>query len=135
MRLVGPRPEDPHFVEMFEREYEEILSVAPGITGRTQLIHFGDGTKLDDVEDPLVHYAEQIMPGKLEEDAEYVRRHSLWMDLLIVGQTVLLPLRVLADGVARFTMGRRGRLVPYLTTAAIAALVLVTFIAAGGAAR
>ncbi len=135
MRLVGPRPEDPKFVEMFDREYEEILSVAPGITGRTQLIHFGDGTALDGVDDPLAHYAEQIMPGKLEEDAEYVRRHSLWNDLLIVGRTVLLPLKLALDGLVSFTMGGRTRMVPYLTTAAIAAIVLVTFIAAGGAAR
>src|SRR5205807_3035693 len=37
MRLVGPRPELEFFVEQFAPEYEEILSVTPGITGAAQL--------------------------------------------------------------------------------------------------
>ena len=62
MRLVGPRPEDPEFVELFSREYEEILSVPPGITGSTQLVHFADGIELD-VDDPAGHYADEILPA------------------------------------------------------------------------
>src|SRR3954471_7400816 len=30
MRVVGPRPEDPEFVSQHQREYDEILKVAPG---------------------------------------------------------------------------------------------------------
>jgi lipopolysaccharide/colanic/teichoic acid biosynthesis glycosyltransferase len=134
MRVVGPRPEDPGFVEMFSREYEEILSVPPGIMGRTQLIHFADAATLDP-DDPLAHYAEQILPRKLELDADYVRRRSLWADLLIVGQTVLLPWRVATDGLTRFITGRRAQVVPYLATAAIAVVVLAAYIAAAGPAR
>ena len=32
MSLVGPRPEVPQYVEMFRKDYEQILSVRPGIT-------------------------------------------------------------------------------------------------------
>src|SRR5262245_51475483 len=32
MTLVGPRPEVPRYVELFRRDYEEILRVRPGIT-------------------------------------------------------------------------------------------------------
>jgi lipopolysaccharide/colanic/teichoic acid biosynthesis glycosyltransferase len=134
MRIVGPRPEDEAFVQMYSHEYEEILSVPPGIMGRAQLIHFADAATLDP-NDPLAHYAEQILPGKLKLDAGYVRNRSLGADLSIIGQTVLLPLRVAIDGVVRFMMGRRAEAVPYLTTAAIAVIVLATYIAAGGSAR
>src|SRR5262245_18684212 len=87
MRLVGPRPEDPEFGRMFAREYEEILTVPPGITGPTQIIHFRDGTELD-VDDPLAYYAEQILPAKLEKDAGYVCNRTLWLDLRIIGETL-----------------------------------------------
>ena len=33
MSLVGPRPEDPEFVERFRDDYAEILRAKPGITG------------------------------------------------------------------------------------------------------
>jgi len=131
MRLVGPRPEDPDFVRMFAHEYEEILSVPPGITGRTQLIYFGESASLDTA-DPLAHYAEQILPRKLELDAEYVRNRSLWLDLLIIGETLLLPLRLAADRVARAALGNH----PHgAVMIAGAVLLLVAFAVAGGSAR
>ena len=37
MSLVGPRPEVPRYVEMFRKDYEEILRVRPGITDPASL--------------------------------------------------------------------------------------------------
>ena len=131
MRLVGPRPEDPHFVDMFEREYEEILSVPPGITGKTQLIHFAERHDLD-VEDPIAHYAEQILPGKLKLDTEYVRERTAWLDLRIVAGTVLLPIRLAAAACLRSTTRHSDQVVVLV---ALVGLVLIAFTAAGGPAR
>lgn len=93
MRVVGPRPEDPEFVSRHEKEYREILKVAPGLTGPTQLVHFLDDL---DTSNPLAHY-ETILPGKLALDIRYVHSQSFLGDLAILGRTLLLPLRVIAD--------------------------------------
>src|ERR1044071_5821776 len=37
MSLVGPRPELPRYVELFRRDYEDILKVKPGLTDLASL--------------------------------------------------------------------------------------------------
>ncbi len=37
MSLVGPRPEVPRYVELFRKDYEEILQIRPGITDLASL--------------------------------------------------------------------------------------------------
>lgn len=131
MRLVGPRPEDPEFVSRFRGEYEEILSVPPGVTGKTQLVHFADGHDLD-VDDPTAYYMEQILPAKLKLDAEYVRERSAWRDLKIVTRTVLLPFRLAATACWASVVRHSGQAA---ILAALVGLVIVAFTAAGGPAR
>jgi lipopolysaccharide/colanic/teichoic acid biosynthesis glycosyltransferase len=93
MRVVGPRPEDPEFVRQHEREYQEILQVAPGLTGLTQLVHFLDDL---DTHNPLAHY-ETILPGKISLDVRYARTHNFRGDVVILARTLLLPFRLIAD--------------------------------------
>ena len=93
MRVIGPRPEDPDFVSRHQQEYDEILKVAPGITGLTQLVHFLDDL---DTHNPLAHY-ETILPGKLSLDVHYVRTQSVIGDLMILLRTLLIPFRLIAD--------------------------------------
>jgi lipopolysaccharide/colanic/teichoic acid biosynthesis glycosyltransferase len=134
MRLVGPRPEVPEFVDMYHRQYERILSVPPGMTGHTQLIHFADGDQLD-TDDPLAHYAEKILPGKLQHDIDYVRERSVGGDLLIIVQTVVLPFRVAATRAASALLGHRPHAAKYAATLAAACCLLLAYIGAGGAPR
>ena len=134
MRLVGPRPEVPEFVEMYRRQYDRILSVPPGITGRTQLIHFADGDHLD-ADDPLAHYAEKILPGKLQHDIDYVHAHSLGGDLIIIAETVLLPFRVAAERATDALVGHRPHAAKYAAALTAAFCLLLAYIAAGGPAR
>jgi lipopolysaccharide/colanic/teichoic acid biosynthesis glycosyltransferase len=93
MRVVGPRPEDADFVGRHKRDYDEILQVAPGITGPTQLVHFLDDL---DTHNPLAHY-ETILPEKISLDVRYARTHSFWGDFVILARTLLLPFRLIAD--------------------------------------
>jgi lipopolysaccharide/colanic/teichoic acid biosynthesis glycosyltransferase len=93
MRIIGPRPEDPDFVRRHEKDYREILKVAPGITGPTQLVHFLDDL---DTNNPLAHY-EAILPGKISLDVRYAQTHNFWGDLVILARTCLLPFRLIAD--------------------------------------
>jgi exopolysaccharide biosynthesis polyprenyl glycosylphosphotransferase len=76
MSIVGPRPERPEFVEMFERSvdrYEDRHRVKAGITGWAQVHGLRGKTSLAD---------------RIEWDNYYIENWSLWLDLKILVMTV-----------------------------------------------
>jgi lipopolysaccharide/colanic/teichoic acid biosynthesis glycosyltransferase len=87
MSLVGPRPEDPGFVELHRDAYDAILDVRPGITGLSQLA-FAKESEILDPSDRVKHYMEGILPQKILIDQLYARRRSLGMDLRILVWTL-----------------------------------------------
>jgi lipopolysaccharide/colanic/teichoic acid biosynthesis glycosyltransferase len=104
MRLVGPRPEDPRFVDFSIPLHREVFTAAPGIAGLTQLIYHDEARMLDDATDPDTHYRDKILPGKLAIDTAYLRNRSAKLDLWILvntplallGREIHLPARVQA---------------------------------------
>jgi lipopolysaccharide/colanic/teichoic acid biosynthesis glycosyltransferase len=91
MSLVGPRPEDPSFVELERDRYRQILSVRPGITGLSQLA-FARESEILNPEDRVGHYLTAIFPQKLRLDAFYASHRSTRMDLSILAWTALTVL-------------------------------------------
>ncbi len=83
MSLVGPRPEDPEFVDMMQAEYQTILKVRPGVTGYSQ-IAFAEESNILDPEDPLNHYIVRLFPQKLALDKMYATERSLILNLRIL---------------------------------------------------
>jgi sugar transferase (PEP-CTERM system associated) len=82
MSFVGPRPERPHFVAMLQERipyYTQRLSVKPGITGWAQ-IRYAYGSTVEDA------------AQKLEYDLYYVKNTSIFLDLLILFNTVQVVL-------------------------------------------
>jgi lipopolysaccharide/colanic/teichoic acid biosynthesis glycosyltransferase len=82
MSIVGPRPERPHFVGELGRVlplYRARNAVKPGLTGWAQVRYRYGNT----VEDARI---------KLEYDLYYVKHASLYLDLLILLQTVRVVL-------------------------------------------
>jgi exopolysaccharide biosynthesis polyprenyl glycosylphosphotransferase len=78
MSLVGPRPERPHFVELFERtvpHYADRHRVKPGITGWAQIHGLRGKTSLTD---------------RVEWDNYYVENWSIWLDLKIMLTTLFV---------------------------------------------
>lgn len=78
MSFVGPRPERPFFVRQLVQEipfYAARHSVKPGITGWAQ-VRYPYGASLQDASQ------------KLQFDLYYVKNHSLFLDLLILVETV-----------------------------------------------
>jgi exopolysaccharide biosynthesis polyprenyl glycosylphosphotransferase len=76
MSIVGPRPERPEFVELFERRvdrYEDRLRVKSGITGWAQVHGLRGKTSLSD---------------RIELDNFYIENWSLWLDFKILVMTV-----------------------------------------------
>jgi lipopolysaccharide/colanic/teichoic acid biosynthesis glycosyltransferase len=91
MHLVGPRPEDPRFVDLQDPMHRVVFTAMPGITGLTQLAFVDEGSMID-LGDAERHYREVILPRKLRIDADYLRRRSFRLDLWILGQTFLTAL-------------------------------------------
>lgn len=78
MSLIGPRPEQPGFVEKFEEEvpfYSYRHVVKPGITGWAQ-VRQGYATSTETTRE------------KVEHDFYYIKNLSLWLDLLIIIKTI-----------------------------------------------
>jgi len=78
MSFVGPRPERPEFVEKFAETipyYSERHRVKPGITGWAQLCYPYGSNYQDAIE-------------KLQYDLYYVKNYSLFLDMLIMLETI-----------------------------------------------
>jgi exopolysaccharide biosynthesis polyprenyl glycosylphosphotransferase len=78
MSLVGPRPERPEFVSNFQKQingYALRHQVKPGITGWAQ-VRYPYGETVEDA------------ANKLYFDLSYIRRNSLWLDIIILFHTI-----------------------------------------------
>lgn len=88
MSLVGPRPEDPGFVELRRDDYAVILSVKPGMTGLCQLA-FAKESEILDADDRVGAYVTRLLPQKAALDSLYAQRRSVFMDLKILFWTAI----------------------------------------------
>jgi sugar transferase (PEP-CTERM system associated) len=80
MSLVGPRPERPYFVDTLTQEvpfYAARHSLKPGLTGWAQ-VRYHYGSSADD------------SINKLQFDLYYVKNHTLFLDLIILFETVIV---------------------------------------------
>ena len=85
MSMVGPRPEDPYFVNFYVGEQRRVLDVKPGIIGPSQIDGRDEVEKYPEgCEDTEKYYIEHIMPEKLVRDVEYVRNASLLGDIVFL---------------------------------------------------
>jgi lipopolysaccharide/colanic/teichoic acid biosynthesis glycosyltransferase len=87
MRLVGPRPEAPQFVDPADPLHRLVFSATPGITGLTQLA-FVDEARMLGGADPELRYRSEILPAKLRIDAAYLQHRSTALDLWVLGRTM-----------------------------------------------
>jgi len=82
MSFVGPRPERPFFVEQLASKipyYGARHSIKPGITGWAQ-VRYPYGASLDDAVE------------KLQYDLYYVKNHTLFLDIMVLIDTVQVVL-------------------------------------------
>jgi lipopolysaccharide/colanic/teichoic acid biosynthesis glycosyltransferase len=78
LAIVGPRPEQPHYVELLKEKipfYDLRHLIRPGLTGWAQVNYPYGGTELDALE-------------KLQYEFYYLRHQSLALDLRIVVRTL-----------------------------------------------
>lgn len=86
MSLVGPRPEDPRYVALYNDEQRAILDQLPGITSAASLLYRDEESHLTGG-DWERHYVDTIMPDKLRIDLEYARRRTLLSDIMLIVKT------------------------------------------------
>jgi lipopolysaccharide/colanic/teichoic acid biosynthesis glycosyltransferase len=82
MSFVGPRPERPEFVEKLEENipyYGSRHCIKPGVTGWAQVRYPYGASEKDALE-------------KLRYDLYYIKNYSLWLDFLIIIETVKVVL-------------------------------------------
>jgi lipopolysaccharide/colanic/teichoic acid biosynthesis glycosyltransferase len=104
MALVGPRPEDPRYVDFDDPIHSRVFGVVPGITGPTALAYRDEESILADAARELARshgrdeptpedldraYREIVLPAKLRMDADYISARSLAVDLRILWATLI----------------------------------------------
>lgn len=72
MSFIGPRPDTPDFLHVYEEHYPDILKIKPGLTGYNQA-YFRNS--IDGAE-------------KMRNDSFYAQHITLWMDVKIVLKTI-----------------------------------------------
>jgi lipopolysaccharide/colanic/teichoic acid biosynthesis glycosyltransferase len=87
MSLIGPRPEDPCYVDLYTDDQRAILAHRPGITSPASLA-FRHEEQLLQGPDWETMYRTQLMPIKIAIDLTYMSRRSLRSDIQVVAATL-----------------------------------------------
>lgn len=88
MSVVGPRPEVPKYVKMYNQEQLNVLKVRPGLTDYASLVYFKENELLGKAQDPENVYIKEIMPQKLALNNKYIKEKGMLTDLNIILKTL-----------------------------------------------
>lgn len=89
MSLVGPRPEVPKYVALYNNEQRKVLLVRPGITDLASLRYKDENEILGKVDNPEEYYINVIMKDKLELNLEYIEKSNLFFDIALILKTII----------------------------------------------
>jgi lipopolysaccharide/colanic/teichoic acid biosynthesis glycosyltransferase len=104
MALVGPRPEDPRYVDLTDPLHAAVFGAPPGITGPTALAYRDEESILTEAAREIARshgrerptdadldhaYREIVLPAKLQIDANYLESRSFAGDVATLVATVL----------------------------------------------
>jgi lipopolysaccharide/colanic/teichoic acid biosynthesis glycosyltransferase len=89
MSIVGPRPEVPKYVALYNDEMLKVLAVRPGLTDPASIEAFEEGNELALSENPEEHYRTVILPRKVSAQLVYLQNSSLLSDGRVIARTFL----------------------------------------------
>lgn len=92
MSFVGPRPEVPKYVELYNEDQRKILDIRPGMTDYASICFRNESQILKEAKDPETQYIQHIMPLKIQYNLKYIKEMSLFTDLKIMIWTVYVVL-------------------------------------------
>jgi lipopolysaccharide/colanic/teichoic acid biosynthesis glycosyltransferase len=87
MSLVGPRPEVPEYIALYDERQRKVLSVRPGITDPASILYADEEGILAAATNPQRLYEETILPRKLELNLRYIENMSLTIDISLILKT------------------------------------------------
>lgn len=87
MSFVGPRPEVEKYVELYKKDYKEILRIRPGITDISSIIFRDEERVLKNQADPEWYYKHILLPEKIKLAQEYIKKASFFYDLRLIFKT------------------------------------------------
>lgn len=93
MSVVGPRPEVPKYVSLYNADQRLVLSVKPGLTDYASIKYIKENEILEKSGNPEQTYIDEIMPEKLALNIQYIREKSMLVDLKIIINTALAIIR------------------------------------------
>ena len=93
MSIVGPRPEVPKYVELYDEDMLPALDVRPGLTDPASIDAFDEGEELASSDEPEAHYQNVILPRKVRAQVAYARRSNLFSDGRVIARTLLRILK------------------------------------------
>ena len=88
MSFVGPRPEVPKYVALYNDTEREVLNLVPGITDPASIIYRNENEILGKFGDPEKHYVEKIMPDKIRINLEYAKKANFLSDIFVILKTI-----------------------------------------------
>ena len=93
MSVVGPRPEVPKYVRLYNKEQLQVLSVLPGLTDYASIEYLDEQKVLGEAEDPEKAYIEDVMPKKLALNLKYINDQSVGLDIQLIFRTIAKIIR------------------------------------------
>jgi lipopolysaccharide/colanic/teichoic acid biosynthesis glycosyltransferase len=84
MSLVGPRPEVPKYVYLFQDQYNEILTVKPGITDYAAVEFRDEESVLKRYDNPEEGYVKEVLPKKIELYKQYLKIKNFRTDIKLI---------------------------------------------------
>jgi lipopolysaccharide/colanic/teichoic acid biosynthesis glycosyltransferase len=88
MSLVGPRPEVPKYVMMYNEDQKKVLSVKPGLTDYASILFYNENEILARSVEPEKIYIEEIIPQKIELNNKFISDPSINQYFYILWLTI-----------------------------------------------
>ena len=88
MSFVGPRPEVDEWTKVYSDKWSIVHRVKPGITDYASIQFRNEQEILENSDNPVKKYKEDILPHKLSLNIDYVNNRSFLGDLKIILLTI-----------------------------------------------
>lgn len=88
MSLIGPRPEVPKYVALYNENQRKVLDVRPGITDYASIEYRDENSILAKVNNPEEYYINVIMPHKIDLNMKYIEKNNVLIDIGIIFKTI-----------------------------------------------
>ena len=96
MALIGPRPEVPRFVALYDERERRVLAARPGLASMAQLVYPHEAASLARVPPGAreAAYVDVFLHKKVAVDLAYESRRTLLSDVLLMAEVALLILGI-----------------------------------------